>query len=85
MVVLVKRKYVFLRFHVLISELLRSGDISEVGKDTHGKCREEYDQLKEEFERYKLRAQSVLKNKSSSKVSIRKGFCPIFSICRGRG
>ncbi|CAD5123289.1 DgyrCDS11647 [Dimorphilus gyrociliatus] len=29
----------------------------------HKKCREEYDGLKEEFERYKLRAQSVLKNK----------------------
>jgi len=31
----------------------------------HKKCDEEYSQLKEEFERYKLRAQSVLKNKSS--------------------
>ncbi|XP_067941826.1 GRIP and coiled-coil domain-containing protein 1-like [Watersipora subatra] len=31
----------------------------------HRKCEEEYSQLKEEFERYKLRAQSVLKNKTS--------------------
>ena len=31
----------------------------------HKRCSEEYSALKEEFERYKLRAQSVLKNKSS--------------------
>ena len=44
-----------------LPELLQEadgGDLSEV----HNKCREEHEQLREEFERYKLRAQSVLKN-----------------------
>lgn len=34
-------------------------------EDVHRRCHELYDQLREEFERYKLRAQSVLKNKNS--------------------
>ena len=42
------------------------GDLGSLEVDNrHKRCQEEYDQLKEEFERYKLRAQSVLKNKSS--------------------
>ena len=36
------------------------------GRDNlHKTCRQQYDHLHEEFERYKLRAQSVLKNKNS--------------------
>ena len=41
------------------------GDIFMDETRLHKKCDEEYSQLKEEFERYKLRAQSVLKNKTS--------------------
>ena len=52
-----------------ITELLGAGSIESLdAENLHKKCQAEYDQLKEEFERYKLRAQSVLKNKSS-KVS----------------
>ena len=36
----------------------------------HAKCYEQYDHLKEEFERYKLRAQSVLKNKTFKVIYI---------------
>lgn len=41
--------------------------LSEIDEDEnpHSRCQEELQQLKEEFERYKLRAQSVLKNKNS--------------------
>ena len=49
------------KFLCYLPELLQEadgGDLSEV----HNKCREEHEQLREEFERYKLRAQSVLKN-----------------------
>lgn len=42
----------------------------------HKKCDDEYSQLKEEFERYKLRAQSVLKNKSTK---VRGYHCVIMS------
>ncbi len=46
------------------------GNLESLGKnDVHQKCQEEYDQLKEEFERYKLRAQSVLKNKKEGTPS----------------
>jgi len=38
----------------------------EENRDLHRRCVEQYDHLRDEFERYKLRAQSVLKNKSSS-------------------
>ena len=48
-----------------VSELLSVGSV--VGEEScHKRCQEEYEQLKEEFERYKLRAQSVLKNKKVS-------------------
>ena len=47
------------------------GDIFMDETQLHKKCDEEYSQLKEEFERYKLRAQSVLKNKST-KVRLHK-------------
>ena len=48
------------------TELLRAGSLESLDvENLHRKCHSEYDQLKEEFERYKLRAQSVLKNKSS--------------------
>ena len=33
--------------------------------ELHAACRQSFDTLREEFERYKLRAQSVLKSKSS--------------------
>ena len=39
--------------------------------ELHAACRQSFDTLREEFERYKLRAQSVLKSKSS-KVSSRQ-------------
>lgn len=45
-----------------ISEFLSEIDGDE---NPHARCQEELQQLKEEFERYKLRAQSVLKNKNS--------------------
>ena len=49
-----------------VLELLRAGSLESLDvENLHRKCHSEYDQLKEEFERYKLRAQSVLKNKSS--------------------
>jgi len=35
-------------------------------RELHRCCIEQYDHLRDEFERYKLRAQSVLKNKSSA-------------------
>ena len=38
----------------------------EESRDLHRRCVEQYDHLRDEFERYKLRAQSVLKNKSST-------------------
>ena len=31
----------------------------------HGKCRQQLEDLREEYERYKLRAQSILKNKGN--------------------
>ena len=53
------------------TELLQNCDLVASDDDTHKKCHEEYTQLKEEFERYKLRAQSVLKNKSTKVCMIR--------------
>ncbi|XP_074659340.1 GRIP and coiled-coil domain-containing protein 1-like [Tubulanus polymorphus] len=47
-----------------IDELLQPAPSIEDDNTTHKRCQEELSQLKEEFERYKLRAQSVLKNKS---------------------
>lgn len=44
--------------------LVKLGEVFMDEVDLHKKCDDEYSQLKEEFERYKLRAQSVLKNKS---------------------
>ncbi|KAI0212893.1 GRIP and coiled-coil domain-containing protein 1 [Lamellibrachia satsuma] len=44
-----------------VEELLHKADGGDMS-DLHDKCHEEYEQLREEFERYKLRAQSVLKN-----------------------
>ncbi|ELT94109.1 hypothetical protein CAPTEDRAFT_214083 [Capitella teleta] len=48
-----------------IEELLKIDAMSFDHESFHVRCREEFNQLKEEFERYKLRAQSVLKNKST--------------------
>jgi uncharacterized small protein (DUF1192 family) len=48
-----------------IPDLLLS---DEERADIHRRCIEQYDHLRDEFERYKLRAQSVLKNKSASSV-----------------
>jgi len=55
---------VIVHLDVLLSE--------EENRDLHQRCVEQYDHLRDEFERYKLRAQSVLKNKSSPspKVSV---------------
>ncbi|XP_066276260.1 GRIP and coiled-coil domain-containing protein 1-like isoform X2 [Branchiostoma lanceolatum] len=39
---------------------------------SHDKCQQEYRQLKDEFERYKMRAQSVLKNKNAKDSSVGK-------------
>jgi len=36
----------------------------EENREIHRRCVEQYDHLRDEFERYKLRAQSVLRNKS---------------------
>jgi len=47
-----------MRSEVLLSE--------EENSELHRRCVEQYDHLRDEFERYKLRAQSVLKNKSST-------------------
>ena len=59
-----------------VIELLGAGSIESLdAENLHKKCHLEYDQLKEEFERYKLRAQSVLKNKS-----FKVGFLRVFSI-----
>ena len=47
-------------------ELLGAASLESLDTENiHKKYIAEYDQLKEEFERYKLRAQSVLKNKST--------------------
>lgn len=39
-----------------------------IGDDMHKNCRVQLEQVQEEFGRYKLRAQSVLKNKSKVKL-----------------
>jgi len=49
--------YVLTFVEVLLSE--------EENRELHHHCVKQYDHLRDEFERYKLRAQSVLKNKSS--------------------
>ncbi len=62
------------------SELLQ-GDVGDLEQeDIHQKCQEDYQQLKEEFERYKLRAQSVLKNKTT-KVCM-SGVVPLLNECK---
>ncbi|XP_019641418.1 PREDICTED: GRIP and coiled-coil domain-containing protein 1-like [Branchiostoma belcheri] len=49
------------------------GDDSDPGSPvSHDKCQQEYRQLKDEFERYKMRAQSVLKNKNAKDSSVGK-------------
>ena len=53
------------------TELLHKADGGDMS-DLHDKCHEEYEQLREEFERYKLRAQSVLKNIATK----------VWSMCR---
>ena len=50
---------------------MKLGEVFMDETQLHRRCDEEYSQLKDEFERYKLRAQSVLKNKNS-KVSLIK-------------
>ena len=63
--VISKTAFTIFWLDLLSSELLK-GDSSTVdGSNLHRKCQEDYQSLKEEYERYKLRAQSVLKNKSS--------------------
>ena len=61
----IKGKCILIRLKtILFTELLTSeGLVPEA--DLHKQCKEDYHQVKEEFERYKLRAQSVLKNKTS--------------------
>ncbi|XP_014673614.1 PREDICTED: GRIP and coiled-coil domain-containing protein 1-like [Priapulus caudatus] len=59
---------------VNLSEVLGAdSDHGELGgsdwESIHSNCQQEYRQLKEEFERYKLRAQSVLKNKRDSNAN----------------
>ena len=49
--------------HCAVTTELLQG-VGAVELDSHQHCKEEYGQLREEYERYKLRAQSVLKNKS---------------------
>ena len=49
-------------FSVFLEVLLSEEEKGEI----HRKCVVQYDHLRDEFERYKLRAQSVLKNKSST-------------------
>jgi len=52
---------------LICSEVLLS---EEENRDLHRCCVEQYDHLRDEFERYKLRAQSVLKNKSSPQPKV---------------
>ncbi|ESO07648.1 hypothetical protein HELRODRAFT_170175 [Helobdella robusta] len=44
-------------------------DIVSNDQDLHLKCKQQYEQLQEDYERYKLRAQSVLKTKSKESNS----------------
>ena len=61
-----------------LSRLLGDQSLSDDGVDQHARCQDDYQQLKEEFERYKLRAQSVLKSKSSmSKVRPLRTWCVV--------
>ena len=54
---------------LLSPELLQIDAHSVMDEETlHAQCRADYSQLKEEYERYKLRAQSVLKNKSTKVI-----------------
>ncbi|XP_064621345.1 GRIP and coiled-coil domain-containing protein 1-like [Lineus longissimus] len=56
-----------------VEELLKAhASAEDEDEEPHKRCREELLQLKEEFERYKLRAQSVLKNKSSKDLTTTK-------------
>jgi len=64
---------VFLCSEVLLSE--------EENRDLHRRCVEQYDHLRDEFERYKLRAQSVLKNKSSPSPKVCLDFTTAVLIC----
>ena len=51
---------------VCLAELLQLDALSMLDQDSlHTQCRADHSQLREEYERYKLRAQSVLKNKST--------------------
>jgi len=64
---------VFVYLEVLLSE--------EENRDLHQRCVEQYDHLRDEFERYKLRAQSVLKNKSSPSPKVCLNLAAAVSIC----
>ena len=56
---------------LFISEVLHGG-LGAMDPDAlHRKCTDDYEQLREEFERYKLRAQSVLKSKNTKVGYIR--------------
>ncbi|CAH1791289.1 unnamed protein product [Owenia fusiformis] len=58
---------------VNVEELLKTIDISVVEEtNVHKHCQEEYTCLKEEFEKYKLRAQSVLKTKTTKDPGVAK-------------
>lgn len=76
-------KYLIILRHCIFVGLL-SGD-SEKTDSEHPQCaqyKEELEHVKEEFERYKLRAQSVLKNKN--KVSYLHQFsCFLVQIDQG--
>jgi len=53
----------------------------EENRDLHRRCVEQYDHLRDEFERYKLRAQSVLKNKSSPSPKVCFSFIIVWYFC----
>lgn len=65
---------------VLCLEVLLS---EEENCDLHRRCVEQYDHLRDEFERYKLRAQSVLKNKSSPAPKVHLSLMVVFVLPYG--
>lgn len=52
-------------FYNYLAEVLNELGLYELSEELHAKCKSELEEVKEEYERYKLRAQSVLKSKSS--------------------
>lgn len=52
----------------VLTDVLNELGFYEHTDDVHVRCKHELEELREEFERYKLRAQSVLKSKSTKVV-----------------